>query len=160
SLTLVAIVYLVPTFVTDLPAFWKSYLPNQHIHLGLDLQGGTHLVMTVEVDKALENTLDHNIDDLKHELGDAKIVTDSITRQDMHINVRLSNNDSRTQFTDLLKERFPNLAIETSSTEDGTVNMQLALSKREEQRIRESALEQSLETIRNRIDQFGVTEPI
>src|SRR5438128_2350736 len=110
GLTLVALVYLVPTFVADLPAFWKSYLPNQHIRLGLDLQGGTHLVMSVDVDKALENSLDHNIDDLKHELSQAKIVTDGIERKDRHIRVRLSNSDSRTQFTDLLKDRFPNLA--------------------------------------------------
>jgi len=160
GLTLAAVVYLVPTFVTDLPGFWKSYLPTQHIRLGLDLQGGTHLVMTVDVDKALENSLDHNIDDIKHELGEAKIVPDAIERKDMHIVVRLSNSENRDRLTDLLKDRFPNLAIEDSSTADGAVTLQLGLAKREEQRIRESALEQSLETIRNRIDQFGVSEPI
>ena len=55
GLTVVAVVYLVPTFVADLPQLWKDYLPSHPIHLGLDLQGGTHLVMTVDVQKALEN---------------------------------------------------------------------------------------------------------
>ena len=53
GLTLLAIVYLIPSLVSDLPQFWKDYLPTQRVHLGLDLQGGTHLVMTVDVQKAL-----------------------------------------------------------------------------------------------------------
>ena len=160
GLCLVAVVYLLPTFVTDLPDFWKNYLPAQRVHLGLDLQGGTHLVMTVDLQKAVENTLDHNIDDLKRELGEAKISVDAAERQDSRIQVRISNAESRAQFTDFVKEHFPNLTVETSSTEDGTARIELTLNKREEQRVREFALDQSLETIRNRIDQFGVSEPI
>ncbi len=160
GLTLVAIVYLVPTFVTDLPQFWKDYLPTQKVHLGLDLQGGTHLVLSVDVDKALENTLDHDIDDLKKEAGDAKLTLDGVERKGTVVVVRVSNGDARTQLTDLVKERFPNLTIQDSSTEGGVVTLNLAMTKREEQRVRDLALEQSLETIRNRIDQFGVTEPI
>ena len=160
GLTLVAIVYLMPTLVTNLPQFWKDYLPTQRVHLGLDLQGGTHLVLSVDVDKALENTLDHDIEDLKKEAVDTKVSVDGIERKDMHIITRISNGDARTQFTDMVKERFPNLAIEDSSTEGGVATLQLAMTKREEQRVRDLALDQSLETIRNRIDQFGVSEPI
>lgn len=160
GLTTVAALYLVPSFVTSLPQFWKDYLPTQRVHLGLDLQGGTHLVMTVEVDKAVENSLDHTAEELKTELTKAKIKIASVARKDMHIDVRLTGTDSRTPFADLVKQQFPNLAIETSTTENGATIVQLGLTKPEEQRIREFALEQSLETIRNRVDQFGVTEPI
>ena len=59
-----------------------------------------------------------------------------------------------------MKEHFPNLTVANSTTEDGTPACNLTLTKREEQHLRESALDQSLETIRNRIDQFGVSEPI
>jgi preprotein translocase subunit SecD len=160
GLTLVAGFYLVPSVVTNLPQFWKDYLPVQRVHLGLDLQGGTHLVLTVDIAKAIENTLDRVVDDIKKEVADAKIAVDGIERKDTTIHVRISNGDARTQFTDLIKERFPNLAIESSVTEDGVATIALAMTKREEQRVRELALDQSLETIRNRIDQFGVTEPI
>jgi preprotein translocase subunit SecD len=160
GLTLVAVVYLVPTFVTELPEFWKSYLPSQRVHLGLDLQGGTHLVMTVDVLKAVENALDRNAQDLKREAGEAKVAVAAASRKNSHIAVSLGGGADRTQFTDFVKERFPNLTIESSNTEDGRVNFQLVLTKREEQRLRDFALEQSLETIRNRIDQFGVTEPV
>src|SRR5207244_1586048 len=90
---------------------------------------------------------------------EAKLTLDAIERKDGRIQARLGSSDARTAFTDLAKERFPNLAIESSSTENGVVSIQLALTKAEERRIRESTLEQSLETIRNRIDQFGVSEP-
>jgi len=159
GLVVVAIIYLTPTYVTDLPEFWKAYLPSQRIHLGLDLQGGTHLVMTVDVQKALENSLDHMIEELKREGKDAKVNIEGAERKDSSIRVRV-NNAEREQFTDLVKDRFPNLQIANSSTEDGTASMQLIFTKREEQHLRESALDQSLETIRNRIDQFGVSEPI
>jgi preprotein translocase subunit SecD len=160
GLVVVALVYLIPTFATNLPQFWKDYLPSQGFHLGLDLQGGTHLVMAVDVQKAIENSIDHTIEELKHELGDAKIAFDSIDRRDSHIAVHFAGSENRDKFTDLVKDRFPNLTIESSTTEGGGLNLQLALAKREEQRIRESAVDQSLETIRNRIDQLGVTEPI
>jgi preprotein translocase subunit SecD len=159
GLTLVAFVYLVPTFVTDLPSFWKSYLPSQRVHLGLDLQGGTHLVMTVDVNKAVENALDRNAEELKREATDAKVPIEAAIRKDSRIEASLPAGVDRAQFTDLVKERFPNLTIENSSTQDGRATFTIALTKREEQRLRDFALEQSLETIRNRIDQFGVTEP-
>jgi len=159
GLTVVAFIYLIPSFVADLPQFWKDYLPSQRLHLGLDLQGGTHLVMTVDVQKALENYLDHSVDDLKRELKDAKIGLVGAERKDSSIQVRVKNTD-RTPFNNVIKDRFPNLTVADSNTEDGTANFQLVLNKREEQHLRESALDQSLETIRNRIDQFGVSEPI
>jgi preprotein translocase subunit SecD len=159
GLNVVAAVYLVPTFVTDLPQFWKDYLPTQRIHLGLDLQGGTHLVMTVDVQKAIENSLDHTVEEIKREGKDAKVNIVGAERADSSIQVRVNSSD-RSQFTDMIKERFPNLTIANANTEDGTANLQLTLNKREEQRLRDSALDQSLETIRNRIDQFGVSEPV
>ena len=55
AINLVAVVYLLPTFV-KMPAWWEDYLPSEKISLGLDLQGGMHLVLGVETEKALENT--------------------------------------------------------------------------------------------------------
>src|ERR1041385_2330293 len=59
-----AIIYLLPTFVSSLPSWWSSFLPADRINLGLDLQGGSHLVLGVKVDKAIEN----NIERMKGEL--------------------------------------------------------------------------------------------
>ncbi|MGH7809355.1 MAG: protein translocase subunit SecD, partial [Candidatus Binatia bacterium] len=46
-----SLLYLVPTFVSPLPAWWRGFLPTEQIHLGLDLQGGSHLVLEVKVQR-------------------------------------------------------------------------------------------------------------
>jgi preprotein translocase subunit SecD len=51
---LLSFLYLTPTLVSNLPSWWTGYFPKDKIHLGLDLQGGTHLVMTVDTQKAVE----------------------------------------------------------------------------------------------------------
>ncbi|HVO22911.1 MAG TPA: protein translocase subunit SecD [Candidatus Margulisiibacteriota bacterium] len=134
--------------------------PKSLLNLGLDLRGGTHLLMAVDVNKAIENALDRAAADLTREAAEAKIALASAVRKNSRIEVSLNNSADRTQFTDLVKQRFPNLSIESSKAQDGRVTFQLATNAREEKRLRDFTVEQSLETIRNRIDQFGVAEPI
>lgn len=57
-LTCIALLYLIPTFVSALPSWWSRFLPTDRIQLGLDLQGGSHLVLEVKVEKAVENTVE------------------------------------------------------------------------------------------------------
>ena len=54
GLTVVAVVLLVPSIVGQLPSWLDLFLPVEHVRLGLDLRGGTHLVLTVQVDKAIQ----------------------------------------------------------------------------------------------------------
>ena len=75
----VAVVYLLPTFV-KMPAGLEPYLPKDKISLGLDLQGGMHLVIEVETDKALANSLERYASDLEEFLYNEKIPFDSIKR--------------------------------------------------------------------------------
>ena len=51
---LTALYFLVPTFISNIPSPWNQYLAKEKIHLGLDLQGGMHLVLEIDTDKALE----------------------------------------------------------------------------------------------------------
>src|SRR5579862_5650526 len=76
GLTLVAVVLLLPTIDNQLPDQLKQYLPGTKIQLGLDLQGGTHLLMAVKLDEAVKTQLKRRGDDLKKELKDNKIDAD------------------------------------------------------------------------------------
>ncbi len=134
--------------------------PKSLLNLGLDLRGGTSLLMQVDVNKAVENVLDRDAADLKRESGEAKIALANAARTDSHIEVSLGSSADREAFTDLVKQRFPNLSIDSSRTQDGRVSFAISPNEREQKRLRDSTVEQSIETIRNRIDQFGVTEPI
>jgi preprotein translocase subunit SecD len=160
ALTLVAGVYLTPTVFSQLPQFWKDYLPDKRIHLGLDLRGGTHLVLTVQVAKAVENSLDQNVQYLRRELRDAQLTADRLEREGSQIVVEISDGEPRQAFVDMIEERFGYLSVADSKVAGGRVRLKLEFVQREAQAIRELAVDQSLETIRNRVDQFGVSEPI
>ncbi len=158
ALTLGSLVYLSPIFLpagTPLP----SFIPREPLHLGLDLRGGTHLLFAVDVEKAVENNLSRSAEELRRELKEAKINTGEIVQDGLTLRVPLTSADQREAFEELVKNRFPNLVLRSSTTDGGAPVFELSPSPREQEQIRRFAIDQSLETIRNRIDQFGVAEP-
>lgn len=159
-LTCAALFYLVPSFVGGLPSWWSGFLPTERIHLGLDLQGGSHLILEVKVDKAVENTVERVKDDLRKLLREKGIPLNELARsQEGQIQLKVPP-ASGDRVRDLLKSEFPNLVLVSSRPGAGGLEFLLTLHERELRSIRDYAVDQSLETIRNRIDQFGVSEPI
>jgi len=155
ALAVAALVLLVPTFVRPAPAFWPWHQP---IRLGLDLQGGTHLLYGVEVDQAIDNTVDRQMQELERVLREEQIGAASVERKGRTIHLQLANKDKRAQVEALVKDRFPNLvAVPEADAEAG--DLAYTLEPREVQRLRDNVQEQALKIIRNRIDQFGVAEP-
>lgn len=160
AVILVAVFYLIPTLTADLPEFWKKNLPKDRIHLGLDLQGGMHLVLEVDADKAIEATLERTAVDLKETLMDKRIRFKRLERStSQNITVELPDSASRSAFDKSLKDSYPDLEVVSSETVEGIERVSLGVSERRKDEIRKLAIEQSLETIRNRVDQFGITEP-
>jgi preprotein translocase subunit SecD len=158
--TLLALVYLMPTFVGNLPSWWSSFLPTDRIHLGLDLQGGSHLVLEVKVAKAIENNIERSKTDLTNVFRDRGISGVSVDRvQGTQLQLKVPA-ASVERVRGLLKSDFTNLTLVNTQTSGGTTEFFLTLSKEEMRALRDYAVDQSLETIRNRIDQFGVSEPI
>ncbi|HYY23902.1 MAG TPA: hypothetical protein VE689_00345, partial [Candidatus Udaeobacter sp.] len=159
--TLAAIVFLVPTFVDKdkLPTWWTSFLPTDRINLGLDLQGGTHLILEVKVDKAVENNVERVRGDLTNVLREKGVSGVSVERKGTQIQLKFPS-ASAERVRAVLKSDFANLTEVKSQTTGGISELSLTLSKEEMRSLRDYAVDQSLETIRNRIDQFGVSEPI
>ncbi|SPD73316.1 Protein translocase subunit SecD [uncultured Desulfobacterium sp.] len=155
-----AIVFLIPSLTDQLPVWWSHILPKDKIRLGLDLQGGIHLVLEVESVKALESHLESVIDDLKNELRRKKIRYAEIKRQGMEkIVLTLINNEDTEQSLDSIKGSYSDFDVSPSSDDKGAPVVTLSLKKEAVAHIRKFAVDQALETIRNRIDQFGVSEP-
>jgi preprotein translocase subunit SecD len=157
--TLAALIYLTPTLFDRLPAWWSSILPADKVHLGLDLQGGTHLVLEVKVDKAVENSVDRIRADLANVLRERGIAGTAVEKvQGAQLQLKVPAADVE-RVRSVLKGDFPNLVVVNTQTSGGVQQLTLAVSKEEMRSIRDYAVDQSLETIRNRIDQFGVSEP-
>ena len=155
-----ALVYIYPSLAPSLPSWWTKVLPSQTINLGLDLKGGMHLVLEVQVDKAVESAVERNIEELKFALRKDQIPVNSVTRtENNRVELQLARAEDKDKVNTLLDREFDYFITEGTSEESGRLTITLKLDEREAKRIKEMAMRQALETIRNRIDQFGVTEP-
>jgi preprotein translocase subunit SecD len=154
-LSVAAAVFLIPSFVRPAPSWWPWQQP---VRLGLDLQGGTHLLYHVDIDKAVDNVVDRNVQELESALREAQIGATTIERVGHTIQMKLANRDKRQQVQDLVKEQFVNL-VPAPNPDVEAADLTFALDPREERRVRENVVEQALKIIRNRIDEFGVAEP-
>jgi len=154
------IIYLVPTFSSTLPPWWSKVFPKDKIHLGLDLQGGMHLILEVESDKAVENTSERQVEELKDRLREGRVAFSKVTRpKGWDIEVVLASADQQSGLRQILERDFPTLTWVSADTTAEGAKVSLTMKDSEVQHIKKLAVAQGLETIRNRIDQFGVSEP-
>ncbi len=151
--------YIVPSVapVGGLPSLFPGVLPRaERVNLGLDLQGGMHLVLEVQAEKAVENSTERLVEETRRLLDKEKIGNASLAREgNAGILLKVAKADEREKAQRVLGE-LVTLDKVPGATPD---ELRLTLQGREVKRIEELAVRQSLETIRNRVDQFGVTEP-
>ncbi len=148
---ILAVVFFLPNTPAFkyMPEWWGENMPNKGIVLGLDLQGGLHLVFEVEGDKAVEITTDRYASRLRDLFAKKKLTAD-VNVSGLNITVSPSNVETRK----VVEDNYPSLKpVETGN------RLVYRISDKEALRIKEGAADQALETIRNRIDQFGVAEP-
>lgn len=127
------------------------------LNLGLDLQGGIHLVLGVDVDKALQGQLERAAADMKTELERKGVgVAEAALQGGTEIALRLASPESWNAALTVLNQ-FQ--GYERRSADQPSGRIVLALRQREATTLRDLAIRQGLETIRNRVDQFGVAEP-
>ena len=152
--------YLTPTLVSKLPSWWGNFLPKDKIHLGLDLQGGTHLVMEVDTQKAVEGSLDLVATDLEDTLNSKNLRFKHISRNGSDkVSLVLYEKGTADAVQKLIKDKYPSYEQSPTFDEGGFVALTLRVSEKDAQDRKDKAVQQALETIRNRIDQFGVSEP-
>jgi preprotein translocase subunit SecD len=148
---LLAFIFFLPNtpIFSYMPDWWEKNMPSKGIVLGLDLRGGLHLVYEVEGDKAVAITTERYISSIR----------DILTKRNLTADVKESGSDivvsaSTPEIRKAIEDNYPNLApVETAG------KLAYKLTAKEQQRIKDNAVDQALETIRNRIDQFGVSEP-
>lgn len=138
-----------------------KFLPGKGINLGLDLKGGIHLTLGVEVDRAVTNSLSLAGQELSHEAREKGIL---VLRPHVvagkTIEFILPRSADREALDTLVAQSFPQLTLSVPSTlEAGQLAYSAHFKDQEIERIKSMAMDQALQTIRNRIDQFGVAEP-
>ncbi len=156
-----AVVATVPTvFNLDLE---KSRWPFKHkINLGLDLQGGLYMVLGVDFNKVFSDVMARQAEQIPSVLKEkgiavenSRLVKEGFPIDDPRVVVKVLSSDVD-KARALLKERFSNLRL----TGDQAGTLELGLAREQKQEIRDKTINQSIEVIRNRIDEFGVAEPV
>ncbi len=161
AVTVLAVLYLIPTVVPEdkQPGFIKKYF-EKRIELGLDLQGGLHLVYEVNVDKAVAGKVDRLSADIEDRLRKDKGVTDlNVNREgrdDIILTFKPPSDEAKLDDS-ILKEYRKTIDVVSRDATTGVVRLRLDPGQIEE--VRDYALRQGIETIRGRVDKFGVAEP-
>jgi preprotein translocase subunit SecD len=146
-----------PTFPTSV-ADVKANFAHQ-IKLGLDLQGGTHLILQVQVQEAIAQETDQTVDRLTNQMRAKNIRYDEVRRiDDTHIVVRNVPSDQLSDFRDLVASQLQNVwDMSPTAGEPSSYTLTMRASARAA--IQDSTMTQSLETIERRINALGLTEP-
>jgi preprotein translocase subunit SecD len=145
-----------PEFPTSFAAV-KQNLADR-IKLGLDLKGGSHLVLQVQVDEAIGQRCDQAVDEVTKQLHQKNILFGEIRRvDDTHILVRNVDPATSANFRDLVTTQFPDWTLAPAAGENNGYLLTMKPSVVAE--LRKNTMDQALETITRRINALGLTEP-
>jgi len=144
-------------FVAAVSMFYL-YPPRKTINLGLDLQGGIHLVLGVDIDKALQIQTDRTAERVRSTVEAKGIAIQKAERRgNSEIQVQLASPTTWAEAQTVFQREFPSFEVKEADQTAG--RLVLAMRPKEIASQREGFVSQGLETIRNRVDQFGVAEP-
>nr|WP_314263501.1 protein translocase subunit SecD [uncultured Moellerella sp.] len=136
---------------------WLEALGAEPMKLGLDLRGGVHFLMEIDMDTAMTKLQEQNMDSLRTDLRDQNIPYSAIRKIDGYgVEVRFRNSDDRSKADSYLTRRYPDLILSNGSNNTMTATMT-------DDRLSEArsyAVSQNITIIRNRVNQLGVAEPL
>ena len=134
---------------------------QEHIHLGLDLKGGTHLILQVQVNDAVNVETDNVVERLKDSFSKRKVRYQDIEKPDPvnnpdQIVIKGVGPDSSSDLRSIVSDTLPEYDL-TSGAEN---NWKLTMKAQALRDLKDRAVAQAIETIRNRVDKLGVSEPV
>src|SRR5579883_905862 len=157
ALVVAALVLLLPSLQLNLPGWLQPLNSLPKIQLGLDLQGGTHLLLEVKLEDAVKTSLRRRGDDIQREAKDNKLTPPQISQNaDGSLLIKLVRPAEASAFQDLMSRAFSDLTLAPAPNQPGAYVAKF--TPPEAAQVRSNAMDQALETIRNRIDQLGVRE--
>ncbi len=165
---IILIIAVLLVFLFGIFGIPKSFTPagllaamQDRIHLGLDLKGGTHLILQVQVNDAVNAETDRAVERLKEDLKSRNVSYSEITKPNPQQNPELITikgvpPEGSTELRTLVNDRLPDYELASGPENSWTLQLKPSAAKD----IRTKAVSQAIETIRNRIDQLGVSEPV
>ncbi|WNN45348.1 MULTISPECIES: protein translocase subunit SecD [Winslowiella] len=149
--------YVVALNLAPATPAWLSLLGAEPMKLGLDLRGGVHFLMEVDMDTALGKLQEQNTDSLRSDLRDKNIPYTNVRKIDNYgVEVRFRDASARNDAVQYLTSRHRDLVISNS----GSNALRAVMSDERMREAREYAVQQNINILRNRVNQLGVAEPL
>ncbi len=138
---------------------WLTGLNALPMYLGLDLRGGVHFMLQVDMATALNKSLDATAGDIRTALREQNIAYAGVSREGNVLSVKFREASERGKAESEMNQRFADYVQRTSDA-DGEYTLSVTLKPEAEKRIQDAAVQQNLMTLRNRVNELGVAEPV
>ncbi len=138
---------------------WLSALNAAPMYLGLDLRGGVHFMLQVDMPAALTKKAESLTGDVRTALREKNLRHAGISRDGQTLEVRFRDSATHEAAQRLIQEQFPDLQT-SSANEGGDIKLSARLKPEAGRRVQEQALKQNITTLHNRINELGVAEPV
>lgn len=148
--------YIVALNLISASPDWMSSINANPMFLGLDLRGGVHFLLEVDMDAAVKKTLDKYVGEVRRDLNNNGIRYGSVSVDKNSVLIQLRDSITISQVMEQLKKDLPNLQL----NQDGSSNVRVIVSDDEMQKIKEAAVKQNILILHNRVNELGVAEPI
>ncbi len=138
---------------------WLSAAGALPMYLGLDLRGGVHFLLQVDMKGAITKRLDATAGDLRSALRDKNIRHSGVNREGQSLGISFGDEATRDKAHDVVADNQPDLQL-TKAQDGNDFKLRATLSPQAAKRIQEFALKQNITTLHNRINELGVAEPV
>ena len=151
--------YIVALNLVSRSPVWLKSLHANPMYLGLDLRGGVHFMLQVDMQAALTKKAESYAGDIRTALRDKSIRHGGISREGQNIDIKVRDEATMTAARNLIADQFPDL--QATSTPEGTeFKLRVAIKPEATRKVQEQALKQNMVTLHNRINELGVAEPV
>lgn len=139
---------------------WLQGIGAQPMYLGLDLRGGVHFLMQVDMKAASDKAIERYAGDIRTQLREKRVAYAGITRDGQSVQVKFKDAAELAKGESEIKKSFPDLTVKESEGSDGVKLLTASLDLPSQKRVQEFALKQNITTLHNRVNELGVAEPI
>ncbi len=138
---------------------WLHHLGAKPMYLGLDLRGGVHFLMQVDMKAALSKAAERFVGDFRSTLRKERISYVGVTREGETVQISFNNAEDLNKARAVIVKEYPHLKLEALVSGERSL-LQASLSVMEQKNIQDFAIKQNIQTLHNRINELGVAEPI
>jgi preprotein translocase subunit SecD len=152
--------YIVALNLASTSPQWLTSIGALPMYRGLDLRGGVHFLLQVDMKGALDKAADRYTTDIRSLMREKKVVYAGVVREGSNVVLRFRDDAERTKARAAIETAFPDLAVREQEAAGGDLRLVAGLKPEAQKRIQDGAVLQNITILRNRVNELGVSEPI